>query len=481
MNISRILLYALILRSGLFSIVYSQPGWLKDALYSARNETVHKDAAAIVLHHTNDLDISKSSDAIFKIRIAYKILNSEGKRFGILSEPIYPFRKVKNLKGWLIRRDNSTKTLTKENIVQMSTRESVGYYDDSHLLLATFPTVEPEEVVAFEYTVNEKGWTSLYQSFEFQRQQPVKFARFSVKIPQNWKLKKAEWQTEDIQYEEFEGRYIWTANNLPYQVEEPLTPSWYYLAQRVAIICFDPDYKDDKHFSDWSSVTKWFATPYQNAAQPDAKIVAETRKLTQNLITFEEKLQTITAFSRDDIRYVAVEIGKGRWKPRAASTTLFNRFGDCKDKTTLMRAMLQVVDIHSVPVFISTNFPVNPNLPTPFQFNHCIIAISLKGEDVSPRLQNASINRWLFFDPTHPSTEIDEMPIMLQGRNMLVITQEDSLLVRLPYPSPRDYRRVYRAKTYLNQNGSISAKVRITDFGGRATQSRYHRRIVQKK
>ena len=59
------------------------------------------------------------------------------------------------------------------------------------------------------------------------------------------------------------------------------------------------------------------------------------------------RLRAPAAFAQRDIRYVAIEIGIGAYQPHAARDVLLNRYGDCKDKVTLLAAMLQEVGIES--------------------------------------------------------------------------------------------------------------------------------------
>jgi hypothetical protein len=321
----------------------------------------------------------------------------------------------------------------------------------------------------------------LFQRFVFQEQEAVRFAQFSVALPEGWQLNKAEWRTEGIVYERAGNRHLWTAHDLPYQPEEPLAPSWHFLSRRVAVTCYSPTGAKAAQFGDWPAVARWCAEMHQPPAALDETVATQAKQLTQALKTPAEKLQAIAAFVRDEIRYVAVEIDKGRWEPRPASATLYNRYGDCKDKTTLMRAMLKAVEIPALPVLANTSYTVNPALPTPFQFNHCIIGIPLTNLPNVTSAATAGVEDWLFFDPTHPTHQLGELPTPLQGNFVLVAAANDAKLQRLPYQAPQDYRRRYRADAVLSADGSLAAEVTITDFKNWAAESRYERSTTPKE
>ena len=64
-------------------------------------------------------------------------------------------------------------------------------------------------------------------------------------------------------------------------------------------------------------------------------------------------MQAIAGFVQHDIRYVAIELGIGGWQPHTASDVFSHRYGDCKDKATLMRTMLHEIGVDSYHVVIN--------------------------------------------------------------------------------------------------------------------------------
>lgn len=84
-----------------------------------------------------------------------------------------------------------------------------------------------------------------------------------------------------------------------------------------------------------------------------------------------EKIQRLYSFLQNHTRYVAIELGLSNWQPQSAQSVFDNHYGDCKDLTTLMVAMLREVGVKAYPASILTRdhgllikeFPAN-------QFNH---------------------------------------------------------------------------------------------------------------
>jgi len=460
---------------------FAQPNWLKQIAQETGNSSPHKDAAAIMLLNSAEVTIFEDGRAGMQVRQAYKILKPSGEEFGVLAEAISPFRKVKDLKGWAYFREGNTRTLTKENIVEISMPGTETFYDDSRLLVARLPDIKPETILAFEYNIENVDLTSAFQRFVFQKQQPVKFAQFAVSLPEGWQMHQTTWHSDRLAYAQNGNSHSWTVSELPYLPEEPLMPSWHALSPRVAVTCYNSGAARTIQFPDWAAVARWCAEMHREASLPDETVRQQALQLTQGLATTEEKLRAIAGFVRDEVRYVAVEIGEGRWRPRPSATTLRNRFGDCKDKTALMRAMLQAIGIASVSVIANTNYAVKSELPTPFQFNHCIVGIPLTGQKNKISIQHAGLKSWLFFDPTNESTRLGDLPPALQGDLVLLATAADTVLQHLPYGAPQDNRRRYFADVQLSADGGIAAQIRITDFGNWAAGSRHLRRTTPKE
>ncbi|RMI02052.1 MAG: DUF3857 domain-containing protein, partial [Calditrichaeota bacterium] len=388
------------------------------------------EADAIVLHSVGEIEIFRNGSARTHRQIAYRLLTHQGLFFSVCSLRYAPFEKIKKLKGWLLKRNGKSISLEKNNILDVSSSQGAGYYEDDLIRVAALPGADPGDVVAFEWEIEEeKGWTGYYHTFEFQRQQPVKFSRCRIKIPRGWELHVEEWNTAGIQFEHTGELYVWTARDLPYQPQEPLAPDWDFLARRVTVSCFDPQRQIQNHFADWKAVARWCAALFQEPSTATGDIVQTTQHLLQDKPSFADKLRAIADFTQDEIRYVAVEIGKSRWRPRRAEKTLYNRYGDCKDKTALMRALLSAANIPSVPVLVSVSDPLFTNVPTPFQFDHCVIAIPIEEHQVYSEFQNAIVHNYLIFDPTDSAVELGHLPWHLQGRKVLLGLPGDSVLL----------------------------------------------------
>jgi hypothetical protein len=114
-----------------------------------------------------------------------------------------------------------------------------------------------------------------------------------------------------------------------------------------------------------------------------------------------------------------------------------HRYGDCKDKATLLKAMLGEIGVESDYFIINTergaiSRDTLPNLG----FDHAILAIHLPAEVADQSLLAVSTEvgnaRLLFFDPTDPLTPFGSLRGVLQASYGVLMTSEGGALTRTP-------------------------------------------------
>jgi len=457
------------------TVGFTEPNWIGEAVESSVEWSVSKEALFVVLFHTEDVLFSKTGKANTHVRKVVRVLKPPGTYFYAPIGAETSFREIKGLKGWRVSSDGGkSKRLSRKDIATISRPAMPGFYDDLLVVVARFPGLEPGSIIAFEYDVEEKGWLCFHQRFSFQEQQPVFYVNLTVTIPEGWQLHRSGWQSDQIETKHTRSHYEWTGSRLAYQSSEPLMPpSQMYLERFITLSCYDPS-SDSRlaQFLDWPSVARWAGKMLETTA--DDAIADRVKELTGGLATSWEKLAAVAGFVQDKIRFVAVEIGEGGWRPRPASKTLYNHYGDCKDKSVLMRAMLQSVGISSVTALANTAWfvDVEPDFPSPFVFNHAIVAIPIDQLPGMQPMPDASAKGWLFFDPTNESTPLGQLPAPLQGTKVLLTGETDQLLVSLPRSPPERNKRNYSAHIQLREDGSFVADIRITDQGSMAAASR---------
>lgn len=133
-------------------------------------------------------------------------------------------------------------------------------------------------------------------------------------------------------------------------------------------------------YSDWKDVSLWAEEIYD----VDMTLPATLREemATWRNLSKQEQITRSIRHVQDNIRYVSDVIGLGAYAPRPPALTVERGFGDCKDKTLLLTAMLRHIGVDAIPALVnSTDGPMLQHLaPAPNTFDHVIVMITWKGQ-----------------------------------------------------------------------------------------------------
>jgi len=125
-----------------------------------------------------------------------------------------------------------------------------------------------------------------------------------------------------------------------------------------------PDDAETKLPSDlpaYPSITFSSGDSWRQVAEEYGKIVdkqitgADLKSLVGKLIagkvSRDEKAAAILAYLDREVRYTGVEFGESAMVPHSPNETLGRKYGDCKDKASLLAAMLRVANIPRTLLF----------------------------------------------------------------------------------------------------------------------------------
>jgi Flp pilus assembly protein TadD/transglutaminase-like putative cysteine protease len=133
-------------------------------------------------------------------------------------------------------------------------------------------------------------------------------------------------------------------------------------------------------FMSWTQVAEWYANLEKGRSDPTPEIRAKTQELIQGRATELDKIAALYDYVAKNIRYVSLSFGLGRYQPHSAADVFNNQYGDCKDKHMLLAAMLHAANIPSDAVLIPFSRKMDPDAPSPSQFDHMITAVPIGNE-----------------------------------------------------------------------------------------------------
>jgi len=135
-------------------------------------------------------------------------------------------------------------------------------------------------------------------------------------------------------------------------------------------------------FETWEQIGRWYAGLEKDRRAPSPEVRAKAEELTKGLTDPLAKTEALYDFVAKNFRYVSLSLGVGRYQPHAAADVLHDQYGDCKDKHTLLASLLEAEGLHANSVLINSVRKLDPDVPSPSQFDHVITMLPLGNQEV---------------------------------------------------------------------------------------------------
>jgi hypothetical protein len=443
---------------------------------------------AVLLYSDTTVSVLPDHRIRTLVREAFKILRPSGRQYGLVEVIFDPHKKITSLHGWCIPAQGRDYEVKEKDAAERSLSgvEWSELISDLKEKVLPIPAPDPGNIIGYEYETLDQP-VVLQDGWEFQGPVPVRESRYSLELPAGW-----EYKTSWINHPEVKPAQIgnsqwqWVVSGVKAIREEERMPPLSGVAGQMVVTFFPPGGGTVGAFANWRDMGNWYQNLTTGRRDASSEIKEKVTTLTASAATPLEKMRALAQFLQQDIRYVAIELGVGGWQPHAAPEVFLHRYGDCKDKATLMSAMLHEIGVDSYYVLINTwRGSVTPATPAHLAFNHVILAIKLPESLVNPSLiaamQHASLGRLLFFDPTSEFTPFGEIPGDLEANYGLLVTPDGGELVQLPR-LPSAMNGIQRtAKLTLDAQGTLRGEVEERFVGDHARTQRQQLTSVTKE
>lgn len=319
------------------------------------------------------------------------------------------------------------------------------------------PTLAVGDIIDLEYRVDETepdvfgeyfGTRHTFYPDRVDGTAPTRRAELVVVAPETLPLHAAVKNGDALEYTESAGDdgsvvHHWVARDLGRPAIESAMPR----REEIVPVVDVTTYEDWGAFGDWwwSFIEKEFVTT--------PAMRQKVEELTAGLESEEEKVEAIVRFVGQEIRYNAWAFGTHGYEPFSASTIFDRRFGDCKDKSILLRQLLAEIDVDAVPVLIKAEYNrAQEDLEAAMvgSFNHCIAYVT-PTED----------REGYYVDATADLNPLDYLRADDQGARVLHVTPEGSSIHEIPYATAEENSLRRRYEVDLRRDGG--ARVRLVD------------------
>ena len=201
-------------------------------------------------------------------------------------------------------------------------------------------------------------------------------------------------------------------------------------------------------FADWKQLAAAYHQGAADKAQSTTAIHLLADKITAGQTTHEQQARALYDWVRINIRYVGIWLGNGGIVPHKAEDILQNRYGDCKDKATLLQALLAAKGITSQQVLINLGDSFyRSSVANSVSFNHAILYV--------PELNT-------YLDATAELIPFGSLPFEDSGKPVL---REDGTLASTPLSSAAKDALHITSNLELNSEGKWTGNTQINASG----------------
>ncbi len=445
------------------------PDWVHAAT-SQPLPVMPESTKAVVLLNEETYTVAPDGRATVHVRSVVKILRPQGRQDAKPTVYFGKDSKVLSMHVWSIDPAGHEYALKDNEIANVGLFGGNDLYSDERAMIASPPGCDPGGIVAYEYEQRERAYLA-ETSWFFQDELPHMTQSFTLVLPPGYTYTTTWAHHGRIAESDLEhGRYRWEMNHQPaIDLDRvPLPPAAFALAGRMTVHYSGPGLAFPQEGT-WQGIGEWYDVLSRDRLVASPEIAVKAAALTTGKTDFYDKAEAIGEYVQGQIRYVAISIGIGGYQPHAAQEVFHGGYGDCKDKATLLSAMLSSVGIHSALLMVHTERGVIDPASPSILGNHMVGAIELpKGYD-SPKMRSVvtakSGKRYLIFDPTWDQTPFGQLENNLQGSYGVLMEGAASQILQLPVLSP-DLNRVQRSGTFaLAADGTLKGSVTEKRFG----------------
>jgi hypothetical protein len=468
---------------GLFGARYTvagdAPSWIHaqaGATLPAHDEKTN----AVVLFAETIITVQPNGKIKRLHREAVRILRPDGEGRGVVRLYFDSQSRITNLHAWCVPVSGKDYEVKDKDAIESAIIGVDGSELVSDLRSKTLriPAATAGSMVGYEFEQELRPYVMM-DDWDFQDTVPVREAHYTVQLPKGWSYK-TNWlnHPEQAPAESGAGQWNWSVRDVPAIRIEPGMPPWRGIAGRM-VVAFVPASGQDPGIQSWREIGAWYLDLTRGRRDASADIKQKVGELTAPAPSLLDKMRALATFVQNDIRYVAIELGIGGYQPHTAAETFKHRYGDCKDKASLLSAMLKEIGVDSYYVVINTErgsvtATTPPNL---VDFNHVILAIALPAgiDTATLRARNThpKLGQILFFDPTDDMTPLGRLSGALQSNYGMLVTPDGGELLALPQLSTDSNGIERTAKMTLDEKGTLRGDVHEVRVGDSASSQRY--------
>ncbi len=352
-----------------------------------------------------------------------------------------------------VRKPDGSVVVAQESAIQDLTFPDAPVYTDYHEKHISVPSLRPGDVLEYRYVrtiANPLTPGQFWTSFNFAEKGIMLDEQLEINIPKDRQIKlKTKPGYDPKMVDDGDRRiYRWTHSHLKdddqdakKKKKQPKKPEDEIPSVQLTT------------YKSWEELGAWYGSLERERRVPEEAVKAEAATLVKGKSDDMAKVDALYDYVSRNIRYVSLSFGLGRYQPHAASEVLANGYGDCKDKNTLLAALLEAQGFHSTSVLIGAHMKLDPEVPSPSQFDHVITRVPVAGKEI-----------WL--DSTPGVAPFRMLSFDLRGKQALAIPPNGNAeLVWTPTELPFEAYDRSSIEGTVNDTGKLTGHITMTGRG----------------
>lgn len=199
-------------------------------------------------------------------------------------------------------------------------------------------------------------------------------------------------------------------------------------------------------FDSWQAVGAHFAPFFDVSDLPSDAIREIATVIRSEHSTPSDQLRAALDFVQREVRYLGVALGgAGGFIPRDPDQVLRDRFGDCKDMTVLLLAILAELGIEAAPLLVNSESldAVDAFAPSHRAFDHVIVSAMLDGKSY-------------FLDPTR-GVQVGDLDHLQQGDfgKGLIVSKDGPGMITASAPLPEYFEDIRDTFDLVSEPGTV--------------------------
>jgi transglutaminase-like putative cysteine protease len=280
-------------------------------------------------------------------------------------------QELKVLRARIWKKDGSV--LDAQDLGDRELAEYSMYYDMRSRQLR-YPGLEKGDAVELEYAITPILHSAAYNGYFgelvlFAARTPAQLKRYVLIAPaaQRIFVHAEKIAPATVAARDRAQVFTWEARSVAALPREPRSPGITEVSPYVHV----------STIADWNQLGAWYAGLVRPQFALDPVLEGELQRLLQNARSDREKIAAIQEFVLRSTHYVALEFGIYSYKPYPVSQIYARRFGDCKDKASLMIALLRAAGIEAEIALVRTRSlgEIAAEPASVAVFNHAIVYV----------------------------------------------------------------------------------------------------------